>query len=366
MDRLQNDTYKKSQFSKFRSENDHPLVSVIIVTYNSEKYIVDCLNSLCIQAYQPIEILVFDNASSDETLNLIQSTFPEVRLQMGNANIGFAAANNRAAHLAKGEYLAFLNPDTTVDGNWLAPMIETLTNNPVIGAVTPQIVLAHNPTLINTCGNNIHLSGLTYCEQYGQPVIDCDPYTVSAISGAAFVISSNLFHKVGGFEERLFMYYEDTDLSLRMRCAGLSCTAVPASIVYHAYKPTFSAQKVFYLERNRYLSLLSLINWQMLLLMLPSMLLIEGVSWGYAILQGRQEIKAKWRAWVELFQARHWITTRHQKHTCYHPSNLIPIFSSRLNAQYVTNRNPILLVGVEIATWLLAAPWLRLAKWFLK
>jgi GT2 family glycosyltransferase len=236
----------------------------------------------------------------------------------------------------------------------------------MIGAVTPQIVFAHNPALINTCGNSVHLSGLTYCEHYGQPVIGGDPYTVGAISGAAFVISSHLFHELGGFEERFFMYYEDTDLSLRLRCAGFLCTAVPASIVYHAYKSTFSAQKMFFLERNRYLSLFSLISWQMFLLMLPSILLVEVVSWGYAILQGRQEIKAKWRAWVELVQARSWIAARQQKHACYQPNKLIPIFSSRLSAQYVTNRNRLLLNGVEIATWLLAAPGLRLAKWFLK
>lgn len=346
--------------------NDCHLVSVIIVTYNSEKYITNCLNSLCTQAYHPIEIIVFDNASSDKTVKLIQSTFPEVNLHVNSKNIGFAAANNRAACLAKGKYLAFLNPDTTVDNDWIKPMIETLINNPMTGAVTPQIVFAHNPALINTCGNSVHLSGLTFCEHYGQPVIDCDPYPVSAISGAAFVISSNLFQKLGGFEERLFMYYEDTDLSLRIQCAGFSCTAVPTSIVYHAYESNFSAQKVFFLERNRYLSLFSLMNWQILLLMLPSMLLMEVISWGYAFLQGRQEIKAKFRAWVELVQARNWIATRHQKNACYHPNNLISVFSTRLRAQYVTNRNPLLLHGVEMATWLLAAPGLRLAKWVLR
>jgi GT2 family glycosyltransferase len=342
------------------------LVSVVIVTYNSEKYVVDCLNSLQMQAYQPVEIIVFDNASSDGTISLIQANFPAVKLLVSKANLGFAAANNQATCLAKGEFLAFLNPDTTVKANWLQPLIETLTADITIGAVTPQIVFAHNPSRVNSCGNTVHLSGITYCQQYNQPIDIGEPYTVSAVSGAAFVISHKLFAELGGFEERFFMYYEDTDLSLRIGCAGLSCTAVPAAIVYHAYKPTFSAQKIFYLERNRYLSLFSLINWQILLLMIPSLLLMECVSWGYVLLQGRQEVAAKWRAWVALVQLRSWIVNRRQKQGCSQANGLIPIFSSRLQAQYVTNSSRILLRSVETAAWLLAAPALRLANWVFK
>ncbi|VAW33263.1 hypothetical protein MNBD_CHLOROFLEXI01-2328, partial [hydrothermal vent metagenome] len=254
-----------------QSTQVEPLVSVIIVTFNSDPYILDCLNALQSQAYQAVEIIIYDNASSDRTISFIQTNFPAVKLMIGKTNLGFAAANNLAANEAKGEFLAFLNPDTIAEPNWLHPLIKTVTTNTTIGAVTPQIVFAHDPARVNTCGNTVHLSGITYCQQYDQPLSKGEPYTVSAVSGAAFVISQKLFEALGGFEERFFMYYEDTDLSLRIHCAGLLCTAVPASIVRHVYKPAFSAQKIFYLERNRYLSLFSLISWQLFLFMMPSL-----------------------------------------------------------------------------------------------
>lgn len=348
------------------AQQDRPLASIIIITYNSSQFIVSCLQALQANTDYPHEIIVLDNASTDNTVQLIQELFTAVQLQVNEANIGFAAANNRAAQLATGEYLTFLNPDTIVKKNWLQPLIEVINTDKTIGAVTPQIVFAHEPDRVNTCGNTVHFSGLTYCEKYGKLVSNAPPYTVSAVSGAAFVMPKELFSSLGGFAEKFFMYYEDTELSLRMRCAGYFCTAVPKSIVHHAYIPSFSPQKVFYLERNRYLSLFSLVNWWLLLLMAPSIFFMEMVSWGYAFLQGKHEVKAKWQAWVSLFQERKWIATRRRKLVCSQPGNLITAFSAHLNAQYVTNSNPMLLRSIETAVWLFAAPGLRLARWIYK
>lgn len=342
---------------------DNPIVSVIIVTYNSSQYIVDCLEALQANTHKPYEIIVFDNASSDDTVQLIREKFTAVCIQESKTNIGFAAANNRATYLATGEYIAFLNPDTLVEQSWLPPLLETLAADKTIGAATPQVVFADKPNYINTCGNTIHFSGLTYCEGYGKLISQAPPYQVSAVSGAAFIMPRALFQTLGGFAEKFFMYYEDTDLSLRIWCAGYVCTAVPNSIVRHAYTPSFSSQKMFYLERNRYLSLFSLLNGWLLLLMAPSIFLMEIVSWGYAVLQGKNDFKAKWRAWIALFSERRWILNRRKERTCYHPKNLIRIFSPQLNAHYVSDKSPALIWLVETAVRLVAAPGLRLAKW---
>ncbi len=342
------------------------LVSIIIVTFNSEQHIVDCLSSLQEQAYQLTEIIIYDNGSTDQTTNLIQANFSDAHLVIGETNLGFAGANNEAARIAKGEFLAFLNPDTVVESNWLFPLIEAMKTDHSIGAVTPQIALMQNRNLVNTCGNTIHFSGITYCQQYNQPITNGEPYRVSAVSGAAFLIPQKVFVELGGFEEKFFMYYEDTDLSLRLCCAGFFCTAVPTSIIYHDYTPTFSAQKIFYLERNRYLALFSLINWQLFLLMLPSLLLMECVSWGYSILQGWPGISAKWRAWAGVFKLRKWLSHRRQTRHCAQPKNLMTIFNSRLQAQYVSNKYHLLFKFVEVAAWFFATPALGLAKWLNK
>jgi len=270
-----------------------PRVSIIIVTYNSATYILQCLESLLQNSDVPFEIIVYDNSSTDGTQDLVRPYSSDVQLIEGADNIGFPAACNRGADVAQGEFLAFLNPDTTVEPHWLSPLIGMLKSDPSVGAVTPQIVFADYPEKVNTCGNQVHFSGITYCREFGAPVSDKSPTEVGAVSGAAFAVRKRLFEDLGGFESSFFLYYEDTDLSFRIRCAGLRCMAVYGSRVRHAYRPSFNnSAKIFYLERNRYLSLLSLVAWPVFILMLPSLALMELASWSHSLQQDREAIFA--------------------------------------------------------------------------
>jgi GT2 family glycosyltransferase len=339
------------------------LVSIILVTFNNAKDIRTCLDSVRAQTYIPVEIIVFDNASTDGTVDSIRSLYSEVKLVESEVNIGFAAANNRAAALAEGDFLAFLNPDTTVEPDWLQPLIEALESDPTVGAVTPGIVFANAPNTLNACGNEIHLSGIAYCREYGMPASRGSPVEVGAISGAAFVMRRTLFERVGGFEGSFFLYYEDTDLSLRLRSVGFRCLAAPQSRVQHAYQPGFESDKVFYLERNRMLCLLSLLSWQASLIMLPSWLLAEVLSWGYCAARGRQGLAAKIRAWRDIANRWAWIQDRRRRYVDgRHSAYMLRAFSPQLLVPYVAAGNAIMVRGLATAGWATAAPMLGLAR----
>ena len=339
-------------------------VSVIIVLYNNAQDIPLCLDSLLSQADGSFEVIAYDNASVDGTRSLIRDQYPAVRLIEGDRNIGFAAANNYAVAAATGDVVVFLNPDTMVEPDWLPPLIHALDSDPTVGAVTPRLVFFDKPDVVNACGNEVHLSGVTYCRDLGMPSKGGRPVEIGAVSGAAFAMRRELFERLVGFETKFFTYFEDTDLSLRLRCAGFRCLVAPDSGVRHNYKAVFGADKIFYLERNRLLSLLSLLNWRLLALVFPSLLLIEFVAWGYCIKLGYRAVVAKARAWREVIRNLPWIRDRRRLWAakCSQDAFVLRAFSPRLRIQYVGFGSSGLLRGLEIVGWVTAAPVLGMAR----
>nr|MDA8219853.1 glycosyltransferase family 2 protein [Dehalococcoidales bacterium] len=193
-------------------------VSVIVVNYNGRPHIGQCLHSLLADRRQDREIILVDNASTDGSADYVEQAFPQVRLIRNERNEGFGQANNLAAGVANGNYLAFLNPDTVVEPNWLDPLIATLEANPQAGLATSQVLLLSDPKVVNTCGSEVHQTGLTLCRGMGEPR-DAFPLIeeVDAVSGAAFAMPRYLFWALGGFDPDFFLYMEDTDLSWRAR-----------------------------------------------------------------------------------------------------------------------------------------------------
>lgn len=279
--------------------------SVIIVSHNSRKDLEICLSSLIPTIQVQDELIVVDNASADGSAAFIAQNYPDVRLICNRKNLGFGWGCNLGASNAHGEYLVFLNPDTRVTPDWLDPLVDVLASDPEVGLVTPKILLLSNPQCVNTCGNEIHISGLTLCRGIGLPHTAFPlREDVNAVSGAAFAIRKDLFISLGGFDEKFFMYMEDTDLSMRARLAGYRIIYTPDSVVYHDYTLAFGPHKTFYQERNRYLMLLKNFRWQTLLALLPALLLVEVITWGFVLLIERRNLLNKIKAYAWL--AAHW------------------------------------------------------------
>lgn len=286
--------------------------SVIIVNYNSGERLTNCLHALVMECERADEIIVIDNASTDDSAREVEHTFPDVRVIDNDENIGFGGANNLGAQFATGKYLAFLNPDTVVQPGWLARLVTALEDNPQAGLATSKILLLDDPERINACGNEMHSSGLTLCRGMGKDSGALfDPSEVNAVSGAAFVIRRALFELLGGFDESFFLYMEDTDLSLRARLAGYRCIYVPDSVVYHDYALRFGPKKTFYQERNRYLMLLKALRWRTLIALLPTLILAEGVTWGFVLMRDRKHLRNKLKAYAWILG--HWSEVRERR-----------------------------------------------------
>ncbi|MFY9611622.1 MAG: glycosyltransferase family 2 protein [Blastocatellia bacterium] len=268
--------------------------SVIIVNYNAGDKLLRCLSGVVRSAGTNCEVFVVDNASADGAADIVESDFPEVIVIRSETNLGFGAGCNLGARRARGQYLVFLNPDTIVEAGWLEALIRPIRTEVSAGLVTAKILLAGNSNLINTCGNTVHITGIALCRGLGcsRDALN-EPGEVAAVSGAAFSIRRSLFELLGGFDEDMFLYMEDTDLSLRARLAGWRCLYAPDSIVLHDYALKMTSLKVFYQERNRYLMLLKNLRWGTLVVSLPIYLLAELITWSFVLFKDRHNIGNK-------------------------------------------------------------------------
>ena len=320
--------------------------SVIVVSYNSRAHIEPCIESTLRELGPQDELIVVDNDSTDGSADLVAERFPRVRLIRG-ANTGYAGGNNRGAAVANGEFLVFLNPDTALQPGALAALLAPLfihpqtskvgrgkgraagpPQNPIhtlvevrgteIGLTTACIVHMDRPEVINTCGNTMHYTGLTYCRGAGRPRSEyAASAEVAAVSGAAFAMRRALFAELGGFDEQFFMYVEDTDLSWRARLAGYRCLYVAEAVVAHDYQPSYSPVKAFYLDRNRHLMLLKNLGRATYLRMLPGLLLGEAVTGGFLLLKGPRYWGVKPRVYCWLWAHRRAVRAAHQRAQSY-------------------------------------------------
>lgn len=289
-------------------------VSIIVVNYNGREYLEECLGALTSQSFRDCELLVVDCASSDDSISLIRTQFPAVRLIASPENLGYSGAVNLGFSYAGGRYIAVLNMDAIVEHGWLEPMVDFLDANPAVGAVTSKILLYDDPTRINALGQNVHITALGFNRALNRPDgPPSAPEKVSGLHGAAFLIRHDLLARMGGMNAMNFLYHEDVDLSWLVRLMGYDIYCVPASVVRHKYALTMSPRKLFYLERNRMAMLLSNLHWLTLLLLFPLFLLTECMMLAYCMLRGPTFLKAKTQAVLWLWQQRAYLAGRRRQ-----------------------------------------------------
>ncbi len=272
-----------------------PSATVIVVGFNSRDYLETCFSALIRQDYEAnVELLFVDNESSDGSIEHVRAAFPQVRVIESGGNLGYAGGNNHGARYAAGDVLAFINPDTCADPTWLRELVRPLIEDRSVGLTTSKIVHMDRPDIINTCGNEISLIGITVCRKAGQFAREVETNEeVPAVSGAAFATWAILFKNLGGFDERFWMYLEDTDLSWRARRAGYRCILAARSVVKHEYSFSLSPAKTRQIECNRYLMLAKNLSVRSLCAMVMLLMLGELLTWGWAGLRGPKHLWAK-------------------------------------------------------------------------
>jgi GT2 family glycosyltransferase len=227
-------------------------VSAIIVNYNGEPFVLNCLSSVSQQSHPFEEIIVVDNASADGSLQLLQERFPEVTFVAMDSNVGFPAACNRGIREASSDLIAILNNDIILDERWLEALLAE--EDSAWGFWASQIVFASEPQRIDSAGDGMAVVGAAYKIGHGEPVLNHSaPKEVFGPCAAAALYRRSLLDAVEGFDEDFFLVYEDADLNMRARLQGFRCLYVPTAVVHHMVNRSigaFSHTYVYFGHRN--------------------------------------------------------------------------------------------------------------------
>jgi len=237
-----------------------PKVSVIVLNWNGMPYIAECLESILSQTMRDFEIIVADNGSTDGSLDLLKGKFAHriVLLENGR-NLGYAAGNNRAIAISKGEWIALFNNDAVADRFWMEKLLEAVEKEERagwVGMAASKILLYDRRDTIDNTGHLIYPDGLN--RGRGRLERDAGQYDTcrEALfpSGCAALYRREMLDEIGLLDEDFFAYGEDADLGLRGRLYGWRCVYVPSARVYHRYSAgtsAYSELKAYHVERNR-------------------------------------------------------------------------------------------------------------------
>ena len=234
-------------------------VAIILVNYNGQQYNEACISSILNSNYNNYEIIVVDNASSDDSINILKEKFNNnIKIIMSDKNLGFSGANNLGIKYAldnEFDYVMLLNNDTVIAENMIKVMIEASSNNLV---VSPKIYYYDNKNVIWSSGGSINWrKGLPI--QYGINEIDNNENnkkkSIDFATGCCILIPINIIKKVGSMSEEYFLYYEDTDYCVRIIRNGFEIIYEPKAVMYHKVSASTGGEKSkmywYYMVRNR-------------------------------------------------------------------------------------------------------------------
>jgi len=221
-----------------------PLVSIVIINYNTKKYLESCIQSLLDQTWPEYEIIFLDNDSSDGSFEFVSEKYPRITAIKNSKNLGYASAGNQGIKLAKGKYVMTINPDIIFEKDYVDHCVRKMEEDKRIGAIGGKTYKYnfdnnHKTPFIDTVGifcyrNRRFIDDGQGLEDKGQ--FD-EEKEVFGISGACPVYRKEALEEVKYkdeyFDENFFMYKEDIDLSWRLRLAGWKCWYLPTAIANH-------------------------------------------------------------------------------------------------------------------------------------
>ena len=236
-----------------------PLLSVVVVTYRRRDLLSECLTSVrraLTEISGGVELILVDNGSSDGTAAFVRERFAEAHVIEISENQGFTPAVCLGIERARGDWIALLNDDVTVEPQALAILLEVGQSAPDIGSVAAQMRFSSRPQIINSVGIEVDSLGVASDRLLGCPITASEtaPVDVFGASGGAAVYRRQTLESIGGFDGSFFAYLEDVDVAWRARMRGWRALYAPASVAYHHHSATLvhgSALKYFLVGRNR-------------------------------------------------------------------------------------------------------------------
>ncbi len=267
-----------------------PSVAIVILNWNGKQFLEQFLPSALNSSYENTEVIVADNASTDDSISFLENNYPQVRILRNKKNDGFAGGYNWAMQHIHAEIAVLLNSDVEVTSSWIEPVVDMFNQNPSLAAVQPKI-LDYNKRdhfeYAGACGG--------WIDNYGYPfsrgrIFDTvekdvhqydDPMKIFWASGAAMFIRTSIFKEMGGFDPFFFAHQEEIDLCWRMQLSGYEIMSCPQSVVYHIGGGTLAKEnpkKVFLNFRNNLIMLYKNLSFLETIKLIPIRLFLDVVS----------------------------------------------------------------------------------------
>lgn len=305
-----------------------PKVGIIYLTFPTAHGRADidrCLSSLEKLDYprESVELICVESKGNREPIKpwfdqtwLPKSgiTLPRISYIFRDETIGFSGNNNLGLEKARElgcELVYLLNEDTDVDPAFLKAAVECLRSDGKIGIVQSLMLLGQDRDKINSSGNEFHFLGFGYSKDYLNPVdAKLEAGEIGYASGAAMLVRISALSNERLFDEKFFSYHEDTDISLRLRSRGYKIVIEPRSIIWHHYEFAKAKINYYWMERNRWVLVLSYYRLWTLILIAPMALVMDLALTAFSIKNGWFDMK--WKQIKEWFDPSfwRWIRTR--------------------------------------------------------
>lgn len=229
-------------------------LAIVILNWNGKKFLEQFLPALVRSLPDYAEIVVADNASSDDSVRFLKECYPDIRVLEHARNEGFARGYNMALAHIEAQYYCLLNSDIEVTAHWIEPVIEMMDGNPTIAAVQPKLLSYSKRDefeYAGACGGYIDKYGYPFCrgrvfadleKDHGQYDTEADIFWAS---GAALFVRSDVYRTMGGLDPDFFAHMEEIDFCWRIKNAGYKIKVNPASVVYHIGGGTLPKNNAF-------------------------------------------------------------------------------------------------------------------------
>lgn len=242
-------------------------VAVVILNWNGRKYLERFLPEVIEYSKDHAEVIIADNASSDDSITYLNQNYPDIRVIQFPINYGFAAGYNKAFEQVESDYYILLNSDMQVTPNWIPPVISLMEKDPMIAACQPKIRAFHEPDKFEyagAAGGFIDKYGFPFCRGRMFQSIEADEgqyddaIEVFWATGACMFVRADVYHKMGGLDDDFFAHMEEIDFCWRLKNNGYKVMFCPSSTVFHiggGTLPKNNAEKTYLNIRNNIIML---------------------------------------------------------------------------------------------------------------
>ncbi len=283
--------------------------SLCMINYNGEQYLEESLGSVFSQDVKFEDILLIDNASNDNSLEIVRNKFPDVKIIQLEKNCGAAAARNIGFQRVSCDMVLFMDNDVSLADGCAFQLLKSLDENHNAAAAMPKVVYSSDRNMIQYDGAQSHFLGLMTLHNENQPLVTSINETrkIGSLVTSCFIVDRKKWGDSDPFDETFFLYHEDQDFGYRIRSLGHEILSVSAAVCYHREGTQglslrrdgkYSKKRVFYLIRNRWQIILKNYESKTLLLLSPIFII-------YEIFQFGGVLKKKWLQ--EWLKANFWI-----------------------------------------------------------